>query len=141
MKKECKSLGMSDDRFNELMQEIAETERIDNSNTDMIDITETKKEIQKAIGKFDVDIVYDKLNSTATIFENTAEKLREHEIEERNYYNGTEGDSRNLYKSSERYFAGAAEGYESAAKDLREAITSIIRDQKQVNRIIKMMQS
>ena len=59
MKKEWKSLGMSDDRFNELMQEIAITERIDNSNTDMIDAIETKKEIQKAIGKFDVDIVYE----------------------------------------------------------------------------------
>ena len=141
MKKNYEPLGISDKRFNELMQEIAETDRIDNSNTDMIDAIETKKEIQKAIGKFDVDIVYDKLNSTATIFENTANAMRKHEIEERNNYNGTEGDGRNIYKTSERYYAGVASGYESAAKDLREAMTSIIRDQKQVNRIIKKLQS
>ena len=137
MKNNSTSLGMSDDRFNELMREIAITERIDNSNTDMIDAIETKKEIQKAIGKFDVDIVYDNLNMTATIFENTANAMRKHEITERNNYNGTEGDGRNIYKSSERYYAGVAEGYEKAAKDLREAMTSIIRSQKQVNRIVK----
>ena len=53
---------MSDDRFNELMQEIAITERIDNSNTDMIDAIETKKEIQKAHSNIIKTKYYEKMS-------------------------------------------------------------------------------
>ena len=126
MKTECTSLGMSDDRFNQLVQEIAETERIDNTTTDMIDKNETIKEICGSVEYVNVEILYDTIIHLATTHERIAKKFYHYEISA--IKNGDDG---HLFNSS-------AQDYEKFAKELRNLMTQIIRMQKSENRIINL---
>ena len=126
----------------EIHPEIKALQDVDNTISDIIDAQETKKETLLGLEDFEASEVYDKLNSTITIFENTALAMRKHELNEREQKNGSENEyEQNLHKQGERYFAGVAEGYEACAKDLREAMRDIVRQQLTSNRIVERLNS
>ena len=126
----------------EIHPEIKALQDVDNAISDIIDAQETKKETLLGLEDFEASEVYDNLNSTATIFENTASAMREHELREVKLKNGSENEyEQNLHKQSERYFAGVAEGYEACARDLRQAMRDIVRRQIFTNRLVERLNS
>ena len=61
---------MTKERQEQIEKDILQIEKMDNETTDRIDREETKKETIKGLESFDADLVYDTINSQATVFEN-----------------------------------------------------------------------
>ena len=116
---------MTNERFSEYQAEIKKLEKIDNSNTDMIDRKESMKEMYNGIESFDADLVYDTLNMAATVNENIAKKWYELEVTSK-----TNGD----HKGSDIWNLLAQEKA-SSAKEIRQMLTHLYRMQKGNNRI------
>ena len=115
--------GISDERMEEIVKEVAETQKEDNAITDKIDREETKKETIQGLKSFDADLVYDTINSQATVFENIAAKFYQYEID------NIDSDHQS------KYWNAAAKENEAHGKDLRKLMTHLVRMQKGNDRI------
>ena len=107
----------------QIEKDILQIEKMDNETTDRIDREETKKETIKGLESFDADLVYDTINSQATVFENIAAKFYQYEID------NIDSDHQS------KYWNTAAKENESHAKSLRDLMTHLVRMQKGNDRI------
>ena len=114
---------MTKETTEQYLKRIDELCKEDNAITEKIDREETKKEIIKGIKSFDADLVYDTINSNATVFENIAAKFYQYELD------NIESESQSLYWNT------AAKENEGHAKSLRDLMTHLVRMQKGNDRI------
>tara|TARA_R110000824_G_scaffold323252_2_gene510185 strand:- start:376 stop:747 length:372 start_codon:yes stop_codon:yes gene_type:complete len=114
---------MTKERQEQIEKDILQIEKMDNETTDRIDREETKKETIKGLESFDADLVYDTINSQATVFENIAAKFYQYEID------NIDSDHQS------KYWNAAAKENESHAKSLRDLMTHLVRMQKGNDRI------
>ena len=114
---------MTKERQEQIEKDILQIEKMTNETTDRIDREETKKETIKGLESFDADLVYDTINSQATVFENIAERFYQFEID--NISNET----------SSVYWNEAAKQNDEHAKSIRSLMTHLIRMQKGNDRI------
>ena len=114
---------MTKERQEQIEKDILQIEKMDNETTDRIDREETKKETIKGLESFDADLVYDTINSQATVFENIAAKFYQYEID------NIDSDHQS------KYWNAAAKENEVHAKDLRKLMTHLVRMQKGNDRI------
>ena len=109
---------MTKETEEQYLKRIDELCKEDNAITEKIDREETKKETIKGLESFDADLVYDTINSNATVFENIAAKFYGYELE------NIDSESQSLYWNR------AAKENDVYAKTLRDLMTSLIRMQK-----------
>jgi len=118
---------MTNERFDEVQNEISNLQEVDNAISDIVDSQETKKETLGDLKAFDSDLVYDTLNAQATVYENLSKKFYQFEID--NIGN----------EASAKYWHNAAKDQETTAKDLRQMLTHIVRMQKQNDRMNNLL--
>ena len=114
---------MTKETEEQYLKRIDELCKEDNETTDRIDREETKKETIQGLESFDADLVYDTINSQATVFENIAAKFYQYEID------NIDSDHQS------KYWNTAAKENESHAKSLRDLMTHLVRMQKGNDRI------
>ena len=109
---------MTKERQEQIEKDILQIEKMDNETTDRIDREETKKETIQGLKSFDADLVYDTINSQATVFENIAAKFYQYEI------HNIDNDHQS------KYWNTVAKENEIYAKNLRDLMTHLVRMQK-----------
>ena len=119
---------MTNERFSEYQAEIKKLEKIDNSNTDMIDRKESMKEVFNGIESLDADLVYDTLNMATTVNERICKKWYELEVSAK-----CNGDTKGA-----EFWNIIAKEKESAAKELRQILTHLFRMQKGNNKVYNL---
>ena len=119
---------MTNQKFSEVQAEIKKLEQIDNSNTDMIDRQETFKEICGNVKDVNTEILFNVMTFWASHYEKVSEKFYKNELECIN--------ENKVYQS--HIWASSAKDHRTFAKEIREMMTQIIRQQKSENRIINL---
>ena len=117
---------MTKETEEQYLKRIDELCKEDNETTDMIDREETKKETIQGLESFDADLVYDTINSQATVFENIAAKFYQYEID------NIDSDHQS------KYWNAAAKENEAHGKDLRRLMTHLVRMQKGNDRLKRL---
>lgn len=117
---------MTNQKFSEVQAEIKKLEKIDNSNTDMIDRQETFKEICGNVKDVNTEILFNVMTFWATTYENLSKNYYKNELEDIN--NGKDGHHWNRTAADHHKFS----------KEIRSMMTEIIRQQKSENRIINL---
>ena len=117
---------MTKETEEQYLKRIDELCKEDNETTDRIDREETKKETIQGLESFDADLVYDTINSQATVFENIAAKFYQYEID------NIESDHQS------KYWNAAAKENEAHGKDLRRLMTHLVRMQKGNDRLKRL---
>tara|TARA_R110000824_G_scaffold393_4_gene2810 strand:+ start:1031 stop:1408 length:378 start_codon:yes stop_codon:yes gene_type:complete len=119
---------MTNQKFSEVQAEIKKLEQIDNSNTDMIDRQETFKEICGNVKDVNTEILFNVMTFWASHYEKMSEKFYKNELECIN--------ENKVYQS--HIWASSAKDQRTFAKEIREMMTQIIRQQKSEDRIINL---
>ena len=117
---------MTKETEKQYLKRIDELCKEDNAITEKIDREETKKETIQGLESFDADLVYDTINSQATVFENIAAKFYQYEID------NIESDHQS------KYWNAAAKENEAHGKDLRRLMTHLVRMQKGNDRLKRL---
>ena len=117
---------MTKETEEQYLKRIDELCKEDNETTDRIDREETKKETIQGLESFDADLVYDTINSQATVFENIAAKFYQYEID------NIDSDHQS------KYWNAAAKENEAHGKDLRRLMTHLVRMQKGNDRLKRL---
>ena len=120
---------MTKERLQELNKKIIQLEKIDNSNTEMIDRKESIKELFGNIDSIDSDVIFNQITYLANFFENCSKKWYKNEIDAINQQDD----------DSARYWNTCGTLEEKFAEELRKMLTSMIRQQKQENRIKNLL--
>tara|TARA_R110000851_G_scaffold12965_2_gene44609 strand:- start:922 stop:1299 length:378 start_codon:yes stop_codon:yes gene_type:complete len=119
---------MTNQKFSEVQAEIKKLEQIDNSNTDMIDRQETFKEICGNVKDVNTEILFNVLTFWATHYERVSERFYKNEVRCIN-------ENKEV---SAKIWGSTAKDHRTFAKEIREMMTQIIRQQKSENRIINL---
>ena len=117
---------MTKETEKQYLKRIDELCKEDNAITEKIDREETKKETIQGLESFDADLVYDTINSQATVFENIAAKFYQYEID------NIDSDHQS------KYWNAAAKENEAHGKDLRRLMTHLVRMQKGNDRLKRL---
>ena len=117
---------MTKETEEQYLKRIDELCKEDNAITEKIDREETKKETIQGLESFDADLVYDTINSQATVFENIAAKFYQYDID------NIESDHQS------KYWNAAAKENEAHGKDLRRLMTHLVRMQKGNDRLKRL---
>jgi len=106
----------------------AEVEKLGNESKNISSQVDMEERI-KDIPTLDTENVINKLSNEATIFENCANKFYDYEVKAIE-----SSDTRGSF-----YWNAVAKENQNAAKTIRNTITFIIREQKETNRINKLI--